>query len=70
MMKSKVQQLASQKGIKNPQELSYAAHITWPTANSVWPNGIDLTNTRGGTLLKLSRALDVRIDDLFEFEPA
>lgn len=70
MMKSKVQKLAVQKGIKTPADLSYAAHIAWPTAKAVWIPDADLTTTHGGTLLKVAMALNVRMDELFEFEPA
>lgn len=70
MMKSKVQELAIQKGITTPAELSYRAHIAWPTAKKVWIKNADLTTTHGGTLLNVAIALDVRMDELFEFEPA
>lgn len=64
-MDSKVKQLATTKGIKNPQQLSYAARITWPTANSVWTG--DISNTRVGTLQKVAAALGCRVDDLFAY---
>ncbi len=66
-MKSKVQALANKKGINTPQELSYAARITWPTAKSVWGE-VDLAKTHSGTLLKIAHALKCGIDDLYVFE--
>ncbi|MEE8308656.1 MAG: helix-turn-helix transcriptional regulator [Gammaproteobacteria bacterium] len=62
-MDSKVKELATAKGVKNPQQLSYVARITWPTANSVWTG--DISNTRVGTLQKVAAALGCRVDDLF-----
>lgn len=66
-MKSKVKVIATQKGIKTPQELSYEARISWPTAKSVWVG--DLSNTRATTLRKVATALSCKMEDLFIFEP-
>lgn len=66
MMRSKVANLAEKKGIPNPQQLSYSARITWPTANQVWDG--DLSKTRGETLRKLAAVLGCSIDDLFVYE--
>jgi DNA-binding Xre family transcriptional regulator len=66
-MRSKIKVLAKQKGITTPQQLSYAARITWPTAKKVWQG--DLSKTWGETLFKLSQALECRFEDLFEVRP-
>jgi len=67
MMKSQVKILAGLRGIKTPQELSYEARITWPTAKKVWAG--DLSTTWLETSYKVSRALGCNIEDLFVSEP-
>lgn len=66
-MKSQVKILAEQKGIKNPQALSYKAQITWPTAKNAWTG--DLSKVHAETMLKLMLALNCQFEDLFVFEP-
>lgn len=65
MMKSRVAELAEDNGIKDRQQLSYAARITWPTANQVWAG--DLSKTRGETLRKLAATFKCSMDDLFDY---
>ena len=65
-MQSKVSELAAKKGIKSPQELSYKAEITLPTAKKVWRG--DLSKRYANTLRKLAAALGCSMDDLFTHE--
>ena len=64
-MQSNIQKLALEKGITSPQELSYAAKVTWPTANSVWSG--DISKTQMGNGRKIAAALGVRMEDLFVY---
>ena len=65
-MKSNIKQLSTKKGWAKPSDLMFAARIAWPTARQVWDG--DLSKTRGETLVKLARALDCSIEDLFDIE--
>ena len=65
-MQSNVSELAIKRGIKSPQELSYKAEITLPTARKVWRG--DLSKRYGNTLRKLALALSCSIDELFTHE--
>lgn len=65
-MESKVCELATKRGINTPQELSYEARITVPTARKVWKG--DLSTRHAETLRKLAAALGCSMDDLFTHE--
>lgn len=69
MMRSKVQALAKQQGIKNPQELAWAARITWPTAAKVWDENADLSKTWAVTMQNLASGLKCHVEDLYVLEP-
>lgn len=63
-IKSNIRSLALERGIKNPQELSYDARVSWPTAKQLWVGRIQ--NQRLETLIKVSCALDCPLDYLYE----
>ena len=62
-MKSNVQEFAMLRNIKTPQDLSHELRMSWSTAKQVWDG--DVTNTRLGTMHKLAKLFDCKIDDLF-----
>lgn len=65
-LKSNVKRLAliRTEHIQNPQDLSHALKISWPTANKLWDG--DLSKSWLSTLLKVAVLFDCKIDDLFE----
>jgi len=63
MMKSRVAELAKERGIESIQRLCFAAEITWPTAKLVWEG--DLSKTRAETLRKLAATFECSMEDLF-----
>ncbi len=65
MMRSKVQALAKEKGLRTIQELAWATKLTWPTASKVWKPTADLSKTRGVTLRSLAEGLGCKIEDLY-----
>jgi len=63
-MISKVKGIAQERKIRNPQDLSYEARVTWPTAKNIWEG--DISSVEGLTLHKVARALGCKIEDLYE----
>lgn len=64
-MESNIQDMALQNSINNPQDLSHALKISWPTANQLWKGNIE--KTRLITLIKVANLFGCKVDDLFDF---
>lgn len=63
-MESNIKQLAMERNIKNPQDLSHDLRVSWPTAKQLWDGNI--AKTRLITMLKVATLFGCKIDDLFE----
>lgn len=65
-MKSNIKQLAKEKNIKNPQDLSHELRMSWPTAKQLWDG--DIMKTRLGTMLRVAALFGCKVDDLYEVQ--
>jgi DNA-binding Xre family transcriptional regulator len=61
----KVRELAEAKGF-NISDLSFETRISYKQMHRIWHNKVDVDKMDYGTLVRLSEALDVKIEGLFE----
>lgn len=62
-MQSNIRQLAIERNIQNPQDLSHDLRVSWPTAKQLWDGNIE--KTRLCTMLAVAKLFGCKIDDLF-----
>jgi DNA-binding Xre family transcriptional regulator len=63
-MKLLIKQIALQKGLRTPQDLSHTARITHATASKVWTDAEQDVDIRLSTLQRIAQALGVGVRDL------
>lgn len=63
-MQSKIKTLATAQGLKNPQQFAIKAALPWATARNIWDG--DLSNRALKTLVKATKALDCKLEDLYD----
>jgi hypothetical protein len=63
-MKSKIKELALQKGFKNIQRFALEAKMPWQLARNIWDG--DISNKSLKTLDKAAVALNVTVADLYD----
>ncbi len=62
-MRSKIKDLAVTQGLENVQQFALKAGLPWSMARAIWDG--DLSNRTLKTLIKATKALDCRIEDLY-----
>lgn len=61
---SKIKDLAQNQDIKNVQQFALKAGLPWSMARNIWTG--DLSNRTLKTLVKATKALDCKLEDLYE----
>lgn len=64
IMQSNIERLAIEKGFKNVQQFALQAALPWSIAKNIWQG--DLSNRSLKTLVKAARALDCKLENLYE----
>ncbi len=62
-MQSKIKDLAATQGLKNVQQFALKAGLPWSMARDIWDG--DLSNRALKTLVKATKALDCKLEDLY-----
>jgi DNA-binding Xre family transcriptional regulator len=65
-MESKIEILATQQGMENVQQFAIEAGLPWSMAKAIWAGNIE--NRALKTLVKAARALNCKLEDLFEVQ--
>lgn len=62
-MQSKIKHLAVTQGLENVQQFALKAGLPWSMARNIWDG--DLSNRTLKTLVKATKALDCKLEDLY-----
>lgn len=63
-MQSNIKDLAVTQGLENVQQFALKAGLPWSMARNIWTG--DLSNRTLKTLVKATKALDCKLEDLYE----